>query len=156
MDVKFKCNCPFTSALDVVGDKWLLVIVKQMLLEGKETFKDFTESDEAIATNILSAKLKFLEEVGMITKTQRPDNKKTNLYLLTDKGLALTPVLVELAFWSDKNLRDIHPTIVNGEEMEFLRNDKAAFVNVLVTKYREKLATTSVLQNGGFSASMKI
>ena len=115
MDIRFKCNCPFTSALDIVGDKWLLVIVKQMLFEGKETFKDFTEADEAIATNILTAKLKFLEEAGIIIKTQRPDNKKTNLYLLTDKGLALTPVLVELALWSDKQLRDIHPSIVNGE-----------------------------------------
>ena len=156
MDVKFKCNCPFTSALDVVGDKWLLVIVKQMLIEGKETFKDFTEADEAIATNILTTKLKFLEEAGIIIKTQRPDNKKTNLYLLTDKGLALTPVLVELALWSDKHLREIHPTLINGEEMEFLRNDKVAFANIIETKYREKLATTSVLQNGGFSASMKI
>jgi DNA-binding HxlR family transcriptional regulator len=54
MDKDFRCNCPFTSALDVLGDKWMLVIVKQMLIEGKETFKDFTESDEAIATNILS------------------------------------------------------------------------------------------------------
>jgi hypothetical protein len=61
---------------------------------------------------------------------------------LTDKGLALTPILLELATWSDSNLRDIHPTIVNGEEMEFLRNDKAAFANALVNKYREKLATT--------------
>ncbi|MEZ4911602.1 MAG: helix-turn-helix domain-containing protein [Saprospiraceae bacterium] len=140
MDVKFKCNCPFTSALDVVGDKWLLVIVKQMLIEGKETFKDFTEADEAIATNILTTKLKFLEEVGIIIKTQRPDNKKTNHYLLTEKGLALTPVLVELAVWSDEHLRDIHPTIVNGEEMEFLRNNKTAFADLLVSKYKEKLA----------------
>jgi DNA-binding HxlR family transcriptional regulator len=138
----FRCDCPFTSALDIVGDKWILVIIKQMLIEGKETFKDFTEADEAIATNILSAKLKFLEEVGLIIKTQRPDNKKTNLYLLTEKGLALTPVLVELANWSDRHLRDIHPTIVNGEAMEFLRNDQAAFAKVLLTKYREKLAAT--------------
>lgn len=142
MDIKFKCNCPFTSALDVMGDKWLLVIVKQMLIEGKDTFKDFTESDEAIATNILTTKLKFLEEAGIIIKTQRPDNKKSNYYLLTEKGLALAPVLVELALWSDKHLRDIHPTIVNGEEMELLRNDHAAFGNVLVAKYREKMATT--------------
>ncbi len=138
----FRCDCPFTSALDIVGDKWILVIIKHMLIEGKETFKDFTESDEAIATNILSSKLKFLEEVGLIIKTQRPGNKKTNLYLLTEKGLALTPVLVELANWSDRHLRDIHPTIVNGEAMEFLRNDQAAFAKVLLTKYREKLATT--------------
>ncbi len=136
----FRCNCPFTTALDVLGDKWMLVIVKQMLIEGKETFKDFIEADEAIATNILSSKLKFLEEVGVIIKTKRPDNKKTNHYLLTEKGLALTPVLLELATWSDKYLRDIHPTIVNGKEMEFLRNDKPGFANVLVKKYKEKLA----------------
>lgn len=140
MPQEFRCDCPFTSALDVLGDRWMLVIVKQMLIEGKETFKDFTESDEAIATNILSTKLKLLEELGVIIKTKRPDNRKSNLYLLTDKGLALTPILVELALWSDKYLRDIHPTIVNGDEMELLRNDKAAFVSALEKKYREKLA----------------
>ncbi len=142
MPQNFRCNCPFTSALDVLGDKWILVIVKQMLVEGKETFKDFVESEESIATNILSTKLKFLEEVGIIIKTKRPDNKKTNLYLLTDKGLALTPLLVELATWSDGNLRGLHPTIVNGELMESLRRDKAAFASELERKYREKLATT--------------
>jgi DNA-binding HxlR family transcriptional regulator len=136
----FRCNCPFTSALDILGDKWILVIIKQMLIEGKATFKDFTESEEAIATNILSTKLKLLEELGIIIKTKRPDNKKTNLYLLTEKGLALTPVLVELAIWSDKNLRDIHPGIVEGEGIEFLRKDKAAFASVLEKEYRKKLA----------------
>lgn len=111
-----------------------------MLIEGKETFKDFTESDEAIATNILSTKLKMLEEFEIILKTKRPDNKKTNLYLLTEKGLALTPVLVELASWSDQNLRDVHPTIRDGEGMELLRKDKAAFARALEDAYREKLA----------------
>jgi len=139
----FRCDCPFTSALDVLGDKWILVIVKQMLIEGKETFKDFTESEEAIATNILSTKLKILEEVGIIIKTKRPNNKKTNLYLLTEKGLALTPILVELASWSDENLRDIHPTIMNEEAMEFLRNDKTAFANEIENRYRKKLATNN-------------
>lgn len=142
MKSKFRCNCPFTSALDILGDKWILVIIKQMLIEGKETFKDFIESDEAIATNILSAKLKFLEEIGLIIKTQRPDNKKTNLYLLTEKGLSLTPILIELAIWSDMNLRDLHPTIVNGEAMEFLRKDKTTFADEVEKKYKEKLATT--------------
>ncbi len=141
MQQDFRCNCPFTSALDILGDKWMLVIVKQMLIEGKETFKDFTDSEEAIATNILSTKLKLLEEVGIIIKTKRPNNKKTSLYLLTDKGLALTPILVELAIWSDSYLRDIHPTIVNSEKMELLRNDKTAFASALEEKYREKLAT---------------
>jgi DNA-binding HxlR family transcriptional regulator len=119
----------------------MLVIVKQMLVEGKETFKDFTESDEAIATNILSTKLKLLEEVGIIIKTKRPGNKKTNLYLLTDMGLALTPILVELATWSDSYLRGMHPGIADGEAMESMRDDKAAFASALEQSYRAKLAS---------------
>lgn len=139
METKFRCDCPFTSALDILGDKWMLVIVKQMLIEGKETFKDFTQSDEAIATNILSTKLKLLEELGIVIKTKQPNNKKTSLYLLTNKGLTLTPTLVELAIWSDNNLRDIHPTILNEEKMDFLRNNKEAFARTIEDKYRAKL-----------------
>lgn len=140
MDYKFRCDCPFTSAIDILGDKWMLVIVKQMLIEGKETFKDFTESDEAIATNILSSKLKLLEKLDLLIKTQRPDNKKTNLYLLTEKGLTLIPILVELALWSDSQLRHAHPSLQNGPGMEQLRTDKAAFAHAIETSYREKLA----------------
>lgn len=145
MPQDFRCDCPFTSALDVLGDKWILVIVKQMLTENKETFKDFTESDEAIATNILSTKLKLLEEVGIIFKAKRPDNKKNNLYLLTDKGLALTSILVELANWSDSHLRELHPSIVNGSSMELLRRDKAAFAHELEKNYRKKLASMAYI-----------
>ncbi len=139
MNHKFRCDCPFTSALDILGDKWMLVIIKQMLLEDKETFKDFIESEEAIATNILSAKLKLLEELGIIIKTKRPNNKKTNLYLLTDKGLALTPLLAELALWSDNHLRDVHPAIQDGEGLKLIREDKTAFASAVEKQYRKKL-----------------
>lgn len=152
----FRCDCPFTSALDVLGDKWILVIVKQMLIEGKKTFKDFTESDEAIATNILSDRLKLLEDLQIIIKTKRPDNKKTNLYLLTEKGLALTPLLTELAIWSDRYLRDIHPTIADGEKMDLLRNDKSVFAKALEINYRDKLAEISYLDNSDELENQKV
>ncbi len=139
MDYKFRCDCPFTSAIDILGDKWMLVIVKQMLVEGKETFKDFTESEEAIATNILTIKLKLLEELGLISKSKLPHNKKTNLYRLTPKGLTLTPILVELALWSDNNLRDVHRTLQNGQGIDLLRQDKEAFTRALITSYQQKL-----------------
>ncbi len=141
MDTKFRCNCPFTSALDILGDKWMLVVVKQMLIENKQTFKDFTESDERIATNILTTKLKQLEEFAIIRKTKIPNNKKSNLYLLTDKGLALIPLIVELGFWSDQFLREVHPSITDGKGMELLRNDKVEFGRIIEQKYREKLAS---------------
>lgn len=140
MKDRFRCDCPITSAIDVLGDRWILVIVKQMLLEGKRTFKDFVESDEAIATNILSSKLKLLEEAQMVAKTKLPDNKKTNLYYLTEKGMALTPVIVELASWSDSYLRESHPEMVDNEATALLRKDKAAFANLLESNYRAQLA----------------
>ena len=138
MSHTFRCDCPFTSAIDVVGDKWMLVIVKLMLLEGKKTFKDFIESEEHIATNILSAKLKLLEELGIITKSKLPNNKKTNLYLLTDRGLALTPILLELAVWSNQQLRDLHPTILDGEGLKRIREDKSGFTQWLIEHYRSQ------------------
>jgi DNA-binding HxlR family transcriptional regulator len=140
----FRCDCPITSALDILGDKWMLVIVKQMLIEGKETFKHFTESDEAIATNILSTKLKLLEDIGIVSKNKLPDNKKTNIYLLTEKGLALTPIILELANWSDHHLRDVHPSLMNGEAIKLLRNDKTAFADMLKKNYRERLRSFGI------------
>lgn len=138
MPIDFRCDCPFTSALDVLGDKWMLVLIKLMLIEEKKTFKDFTTSEEAIATNILSVKLKLLEEMGLVIKMQKPNNKKVYYYILTEKALDLAPVLVELAFWSDQHLRNLHPTLANGEHMQLLRKDPRAFAQVLVAEYREK------------------
>ena len=136
MDHKFRCECPITSALDILGDKWILVIIKLMLTQDKKTFKDFTESDEGIATNILSSKLKYLEEFGIITKTQLPDNKKTNLYLLTEKGLALTPIIVELSIWSDENVRGLNKIMKDSPEIKIMKSDKAAFIKMLKENYR--------------------
>ena len=104
MDYKFRCECPITSALDILGDKWVLVIIKQMLIEDKKTFKDFTESDEAIATNILTDRLKSLKSKGIIDFAFAPNNKKTKYYFLTDMGIDLYPVIYEMAMWSRRNL----------------------------------------------------
>jgi DNA-binding HxlR family transcriptional regulator len=138
MEYKFRSECPITSALDILGDKWILVIIKLMLIQDKKTFKDFTESDEAIATNILASKLKYMEEVGIITKTQLPDNKKTNLYLLTDKGLSLTPIIVELSIWSDENLRVHNKIMKESPEIAVMKSDKAAFVKMKQNNYKVK------------------
>jgi len=138
MDYKFRCKCPITSALDILGDKWILVIIKQMLIEDKKTFKDFTESDESIATNILSSKLKCLEKLGIITKTQLPVNKKTNLYLLTAKGLALTPIIVELSIWSDENVRELNSIMRDSPEIAIMKSNKDAFIQMIKDNYKAK------------------
>lgn len=73
---EFRSNCPISSALDLVGDKWSLLVVRDMLVFQKFTFKDFENSDEKIATNILSTRLKLLEKSGIVTKHKLKTNKK--------------------------------------------------------------------------------
>ena len=138
MNNNFRCNCPITSALDIVGDKWTLVIIKQMLLEGKKTFKDFSESDEAIASNILSSRLKMLEEFKIITREKLPHNKKTNIYVLTEKGLGLTPTIIELTLWSDLNIREHHSSIISDSRIEMIKKNKEESIKMIVENYKLK------------------
>lgn len=137
MKNEFRCACPVTSAIDIVGDKWSLVIIKQMLLEGVRTFKDFLETDESIATNILSSRLKRLEEYGIISKDKLPYNKKTKIYTLTQRGLELTPVIVELILWSEENIKEFHPNLYSDDRIETLRNDKKRSIEFIVEGYKK-------------------
>ena len=76
LDKIFRCDCPVTSAMDIIGDRWTLVVIKMMLLEYKKTFKEFSESDESIAPSILSNRLKMLEKDGFIRKVKVAHNLK--------------------------------------------------------------------------------
>ena len=131
----FRCDCPVTSALDIVGDKWTLVIVKLMLLEQKKTFKEFSESDESIAPSILSNRLKMLEKMGFIVKEKLPDNQKTNHYFLTEKGLSLTPVVIELALWSHNNIKPY-----DNQDIPNVK-DKNELHLAVIERYKSKTVT---------------
>jgi len=76
-----------------------------MLLFQKKTFKELVASEEGVATNLLSARLKLLESLEVITKRKLPENKKENVYLLSEKGIDLAPIIMEIALWSDKYVR---------------------------------------------------
>ena len=132
---KFRCNCPITSALDIVGDKWTLVIIKQMLLQNMKTFKEFSTSKEAIASNILASRLKMLEELQIISKEKPPNNKKTNLYLLTDKGLELTPLIIELALWSCNNLQKNNRNLDINNKIDFIKKNKKKAIKKIKADY---------------------
>lgn len=134
----FRCNCPVTSAVDIVGDKWTLVIIKQMLLEYKTTFKDFYDSDEAIAPNILSERLKKMQSIGLIDKLKHSTNRKTNIYILTEKGLTLTPIVIELALWAHNNITPMNQDVLKDLSVEL--NDKNKLHDLIINKYVTKTA----------------
>jgi DNA-binding HxlR family transcriptional regulator len=97
-----RSQCGISSTLDVLGDKWSFLIIRDMLFFKKNTYGDFLRSQEKIATNILADRLVILESEGFITKDQHPDNKSKYLYQLTPKGMDLLPVLLEIMLWSDR------------------------------------------------------
>ena len=106
MKSKYRSNCPISSALDIIGDKWSLLIIRDMMFANKKTYSDFSKSSEGIATNILSSRLLMLEQLGIINKGKIEGNKKTNIYSLTQKGQELLPIILEIAQWSDNNLNE--------------------------------------------------
>ena len=101
-NIKTRSACPISSALDVFGDKWSLLIIRDLIFQGKHTYGDFLASDEQIATNILAERLATLEHIGIIEKKEHPDSKAKYFYTLTEKGWDLMPVLLEIIVWSDK------------------------------------------------------
>lgn len=121
---KFRSSCLISSALDLIGDKWSLLLIRDMLLHQKKTYKEMVASKEGIATNLLSTRLKLLESLDVITKRKLPTNKKENVYLLTDKGIDLAPILMEITIWSDKHVRaynlDMNTYAGASNKLEFI------------------------------------
>jgi DNA-binding HxlR family transcriptional regulator len=99
---KRRSDCPISSSLDIWGDKWSLLIIRD-LMDAKEcTYGDFLKSPEKIATNILAARLQNLEENKLIEKLEHPDSKAKVLYKLTRKGIDLVPIMIEISLWAEK------------------------------------------------------
>ena len=99
---KKRSECPISCSLDVWGDKWSLLIIRDLMMSKQCTYGDFLKSDEKIATNILAARLLMLEENGIISKLSHPDSKAKVLYKLTQKGIDLLPLMIEINIWADK------------------------------------------------------
>lgn len=97
-----KSGCPIDYAATMFGDRWTLLVLRD-LSKGKRYFGEFAEADEGIAPNILSSRLKQLEKFGIVTRRVDPANRRQVVYELTEKGLDLTPIMVELTLWSAKH-----------------------------------------------------
>jgi DNA-binding HxlR family transcriptional regulator len=105
--------CPITSCLDVLGDKWSLLIVRDLIGYGTRTYSEFRESPEHVATNILAHRLRLLTSLGIIERTNPDGAARNNAYRLTPSGAALRPALEELAKWSQTYLKQYHSDMVN-------------------------------------------
>ena len=97
-----RSNCPISYSLDIWGDRWSLLIIRDLMFAKQCTYGDFLKSAEGIATNILATRLQNLEENKLIEKLDHPDSKAKVLYRLTKKGIDLLPVMIEINLWAEK------------------------------------------------------
>ena len=99
----YRSYCPINLALEVFGDKWSLIIIRDIMFEGKRHFRELLQSDEKIASNILTDRLAMLEGEEIITKSPDPEHKLKYIYRITSKGIDLLPIMVEIGAWSVKH-----------------------------------------------------
>jgi len=130
-DKQRRTGCPVTFALDTFGDRWSLLIIRDLLLRGFDSFGQFLESDEAIATNVLADRLKAFEAAGIVTKSRDPENYRKYLYRLTEKGTDIAPVILELVRWSGKYDPD---TKASKTVLERIEHDRDGLVADLQKK----------------------
>jgi DNA-binding HxlR family transcriptional regulator len=112
---KRRSGCPVSISLERFGDRWSLLIVRDLMVRGYRTFKEFQESGEGIATNILSDRLRKLARAGIIlAEPEESDGRKVN-YRLTEKGIDLAPVMLELLVWATRHEETDAPCVVIEE-----------------------------------------
>lgn len=102
MSIKEKSNCPINLSLEVLGDRWTLLIIRDMMFAGKRHFREFLQSDEGVSSRTLADRLQVLQAEGIVTRHDDPGHKLKAVYRLTQTGIDLLPVLVELGVWGNR------------------------------------------------------
>lgn len=112
-----RSGCPINLALEVLGDRWSLIILRDMIFAGKRTFNQLLDGDERIASNILRDRLKSLAAAGLLTKSDDPSRKGRTVYGLTERAISLTPALIHLGHWGQRWLPSSPPLAENSRRL---------------------------------------
>lgn len=128
---KTRSDCPISCSLDVFGDKWSLLIIRDVMLRQKLSYSEFLKSEEKIATNILVNRLNVLEAENILKKRVSPTNKSKFIYSLTKKGIDLLPIIIEIMDWGAK----YNVNCPRRELGKKIKKDKAG----VIKEYLEKL-----------------
>ncbi|WP_248801102.1 winged helix-turn-helix transcriptional regulator [Pseudomonas sp. MWU13-2105] len=99
---EIRSHCAVNYGVEIFGDRWSLLIIRDIVFVGKKTYGQFLKSEEGIATNVLASRLVSLEEQGVLLRTPSPDDGRKDFYTLTEKGLDLIPIVLNIVLWSAK------------------------------------------------------
>ena len=129
--IKRKSDCPINFGLEIFGDKWTFLIVRDLMFKDKHYYGEFVQSEEKIATNLLADRLSMLEKERIIRKIQDKSHKQKIVYKLTQKGIDLMPVLVEIILWSAKYDKK---SAVDKKFVKSVEKDKVGFLKILSSR----------------------
>ena len=132
---ELRSDCPINYALEYLGDKWTLLVIRDMVFEGKKFYKEFLISTEKIATNILSDRLKRLENLGIIESKPYEQLKTQKVYTLTQKGIDLIPILLEVILWSSKHKDGLNVSRAFTDKIE---NNRAELITSITASVGTK------------------
>ena len=131
-----RSGCPLNASVEMLGDRWSLLIIRDMMLRGFRTYKEFLDSFEGIATNILADRLRSLEDHGIIAAAQDPSDRRKRIYRLTPKGIDLAPVLTEMVLWAAA-----HEETGNQPLIRQMQRDKKTFLAAIRRRWAGKTAS---------------
>lgn len=134
---KARSGCPVSVSLDLVGDRWSLLIVRDMMVRGYRTFREFQHAGEGIATNILSDRLQKLEDGGILKREPVTEDGRSTHYRLTAKGIALAPALLELLIWGAHHEKTDAPC----SAIEAMERNRAAVIAEAYRRWDQRDAT---------------
>jgi DNA-binding HxlR family transcriptional regulator len=130
---KRRSGCPLNASVEMLGDRWSLLIIRDMMLRGFRYYKDFLKSYEGIATNILADRLRKLVAHGIIATERDPSDGRMLIYSLTAKGVELAPVLTEMVLWAAA-----HEDTGNQALVRQIQKDKEQFLAELRKRWAPK------------------
>ena len=133
---EFRSLCPVATGLDILGDKWTLLILRDMIWGHKSLFSEFKESPEHMPSKMLSNRLKKLEEFGFISKKAGLTNKKNVYYLMEDKGMDTFPIMIEMAIFTSKHYFDYLGTTYTKASRGVMIKNKKEYIADLIKKYK--------------------
>jgi DNA-binding HxlR family transcriptional regulator len=133
---EFRSLCPVATSLDVLGDKWTLLILRDMIWGHKSMFHEFKTSPELIPSKMLSNRLKKLESLGFISKNKGKINKKSIYYFIEPKGMETLPMMVEMAIFTTKHFFDHLGNTYTKDVKNRMLKDKAAYISELNKNYK--------------------
>lgn len=140
MSTKGKSGCPINLSLELLGDRWTLLIIRDLIFAGKKHFREFLQSDEGISSRTLAERLQTLQDEGILTRSDDPTHGLKTVYRLTEAGIDLLPVLATLGAWGSKHRKADEKLARNADDLA--AGGEAALDQMKVALRAEHLANT--------------